>query len=911
MTVGSLAASGAPPVAPSNVSVATLGVNTFRVSWNDNSTDETGFMVEVTITGQNDWQGVATVPAATGGNIFTIAYLTELPNTSLQFRVIALKSGPPSEPSNPSAPFTAPTTPSPSTFNAPTNLTGTANDGTITLTWADNANSEFGYLVENQESTNTTWTVLGSTQPNQTTSLAISGHRPATEYRYRVRGTKNGDANLTAYSNTLTISTQPLIAPTNLAATRTNERDIAFTQTDNSSGETGFLIEYRVVGDVDWDVLGTVGANVSSINAITGLFDPATSYEFRTTAFFGEASAPEMFSAPSNIAAAQTVFTAPTGLTASPASNSAVQLGWVDNSSVEQGYGVYYRPAGATNFFLHGFTAANAVTYNVTGLEGGSAYEFQVASAYQANAPTNRTEIVYSDSSGVASAITRDEMNSAVYVEAVLGRAFAHTITTTTNATIASSSVTGLPAGLEYIATNQTIAGTATEAGVFECPVSLEFSDGWTQNTTLTVRVLRAPLAGAVIADQALAPAGTASIPLSGHFSDPDAESAVRVATNIGDMDFILFDSITPLTVSNFMAYASAGDYVDTVFHRSVPGFVVQGGAFRPDPGTGPAAYVSVPTRPQVPNEPGLSSVRATISMAKLGAESPGGGPDSATNQFFINLANNGPILNNQNGGFTVFGRVTLPGMAVADQMASLPRGDYNITLNGSPGGFEDWPLTTASQTMDNSLAVKMNSVSSIPVLIYSVATNTHPAVVAAAINGGSLALQALHGGESTITVRATDLDGNWVEQSFNVSVPLTYADWIAGQSPPPGQEGEHQDADSGGLDNLGEFAYMGSATNALDDIAVKPVFQLDATNQTLSVEFNLRKGTILQYTVRSASELAPGDWAVVWSSVTNTLSEAHVTVLEDQPTHRRVRVRDQLSPPSPERRYLSVDVRE
>ena len=911
LALSGLPAAATPPGQPTGLTVVTLGVNSFRLTWNDNSTDETFFGVQARVAGNTDWISLDQVAAASGGQVsHTLIIGVELTNTVLQFQILAVKDGTPQEISGTEV-FTAVATPSTVTFVAPTGLTGTATDGTITLNWNDNANSEWGYQVENKEGTNTTWTALGTTGPNQTTSLTISSHRPNTVYQYRVRATKNNNANLTLYSNTFTISTQPLIAPTNLAATRSNERDIAFTQTDNSSGETGYLIEYRVVGTTEWSVLGTVGANVSSINAITDLFDPATSYEFRTTAFFGEASAPEQFSDPSNVATAQTLFTAPTGLTASPTSNTAVQLGWADNSSVEQGYGVYFRSAGSTNFVLHGFTAANAVAYSVTGLEGGSSYEFQVASAYQANAPTNRTGIVYSDPSGIASATTRDEMNSAVYVEAVLGRPFSHTLTATTNTAISASSVTGLPSGLEYIATNHTLSGTASEAGVFECPVTLEFADGWTQNTTLTVRVLRPPLAGAVIADRTLAPSGTASIPLSGHFSDPDAESAVRVATNIGNMDFILFNSVTPLTVSNFMAYASAGDYVDTVFHRSVPGFVVQGGAFRPDPGTGPAAYVSVPTRPQVPNEPGLSSVRATISMAKLGSESPGGGPDSATNQFFINLMNNGPILNNQNGGFTVFGRVTLPGMVVADQMAALPRGTFNITLNGTPGSFEDWPLTAASQSMDNSLAVKMSGVTSIPVLVYSVATNTAASVVAAAINGGALELQALHGGESLITVRATDLDGNWVEQSFTVSVPLSFADWIAGQSPPPGQEGAHLDADAGGLDNLAEFAYMGSATNTLDDVAVKPVFALDATNHVLSAEFNMRKGTVLQYTVRSASELSPADWAVVWNSSTNATSEAHVTVLENEPTHLRIRVRDTLSPASPERRHLSVDVRE
>ena len=904
-------ASAAPPAAPTGLSVTTLGVNSFRLTWTDNSNDESFFGVQARVLGSTTWISLDQVDPGTGGQItYTQIIGSELTNTILQFQVLAIKDGTPQEISG-TAVVNAAATPSSVTFAAPSGLTGTATDGTITLSWNDNANSEWGYQVENKEGTNTTWNVLGTTAPNQTSALTISSHRPNTVYQYRVRATKNNGASLTSYSNTFTISTQPLIAPTNLSATRTNERDIAFAQTDNSSGESGYLIEYRVAGDADWAVLGTVGPNVGSINAITGLFDPATAYEFRTTAFFGEASAPEQFSSPSNTASAQTLFNAPTGLSANPSSNSAVQLAWTDNSSVEQGYGVYFRPAGAGDFTLHGFSAANAVNYTVTGLEAARAYEFQVAAAYQANAPTNRSEIVFSEPSGVVPATTRDEMNSAVYVEAVLDHPFSHTITVTTNAALVSSSITGLPSGLEYVATNQTVSGTAQESGVFECPVTLEFANGWTQNTTLAVRVLRPPVAGAAIADQSLPPAGTASIPLAGYFSDPDTESAVRVATNIGNMDFILFNSTTPLTVSNFMAYATAGDYADTVFHRSVPGFVVQGGAFRPDPANGPAAYVSVPTRPQVPNEPGLSSVRATISMAKLGPEAPGGGPDSATNQFFINLENNGPILNNQNGGFTVFGRVTLPGMAVADQMAALPRGDFNITLNGNAANFDDWPLTSASQTMDNSLAVKISSVASIPGLVYSIATNTHPAVVAASISNGALELQALHGGESTITVRATDLDGNAVEQSFTVSIPLSYADWIAGQAPPSGQVDAHQDADDGGLDNLAEFAFMGSATNALDDVAAKPVFTRNPTNQVLSAEFNLRKGTVLQYTVRSASTLSPADWVVVWNSATNTTSATNVTVVDDLPTHLRVRVRDSAAPPAPGMRHLSVDVRE
>ena len=143
--------------------------------------------------------------------------------------------------------------------------------------------------------------------------------------------------------------------------------------------------------------------------------------------------------------------------------------------------------------------------------------------------------------------------------------------------------------------------------------------------------------------------------------------TVVRFNSVLGNIDVRLYNTATPLSTANFLNYANGGDWVDTFIHRSVPGFVVQGGGFTfPTGATNPQ---NVPQDPAVLNEPGISNLRGTIAMAKLG-----GDPNSATNQWFFNLADNSANLDAQNGGFTVFGRVVGTGLSVADAIAALPR---------------------------------------------------------------------------------------------------------------------------------------------------------------------------------------------------------------------------------------------
>lgn len=155
----------------------------------------------------------------------------------------------------------------------------------------------------------------------------------------------------------------------------------------------------------------------------------------------------------------------------------------------------------------------------------------------------------------------------------------------------------------------------------------------------------------------------------------------VIMETPLGDIEIELFDDVAPGTVENFLVYVNDGDYADSFIHRSISGFVIQGGGFNFE---GDVAN-PIAQNPPIENEFNLANIRGTIAMAKLG-----GDPDSATSQWFINLADNSANLDGddgQGGGFfTVFGQVVGQSMEVVDAIAALP------TVNaGSP--FDNLPV--------------------------------------------------------------------------------------------------------------------------------------------------------------------------------------------------------------------------
>jgi len=165
------------------------------------------------------------------------------------------------------------------------------------------------------------------------------------------------------------------------------------------------------------------------------------------------------------------------------------------------------------------------------------------------------------------------------------------------------------------------------------------------------------------------------------------ATTIVRFETNLGSIDVRLYEEATPLSVANFLNYVNTDSWDGTFVHRSIPGFIVQGGGFSLTPDI--FNTTNVTTNPAVLNEPGISNLRGTLAYAKQG-----GDPNSATSQWFFNLDNNSANLDFQNGGFTVFGRVVGNGMTVVDSIAALE------TI-GAGGAFSDVPVLDRQQVIN------------------------------------------------------------------------------------------------------------------------------------------------------------------------------------------------------------------
>lgn len=161
---------------------------------------------------------------------------------------------------------------------------------------------------------------------------------------------------------------------------------------------------------------------------------------------------------------------------------------------------------------------------------------------------------------------------------------------------------------------------------------------------------------------------------LSGCGTPTQMKNTVILETSMGVIELELNENQAPITTANFLSYVQSGFYDRTIFHRVIPGFMVQGGGFTPD---GEQKQTKAPIILESGN--GLRNDVGTIAMARTNV------PDSATSQFFINLAQNdflnkGPDVD----GYAVFGKV-VAGMDVINAIATSP--------TGTKSGNADWPV--------------------------------------------------------------------------------------------------------------------------------------------------------------------------------------------------------------------------
>jgi peptidyl-prolyl cis-trans isomerase A (cyclophilin A) len=143
----------------------------------------------------------------------------------------------------------------------------------------------------------------------------------------------------------------------------------------------------------------------------------------------------------------------------------------------------------------------------------------------------------------------------------------------------------------------------------------------------------------------------------------PQAKSdTVVVTTTMGSITIVLFEKEAPISARNFLSYIDSGYFNGLIFHRVIPGFMIQGGGMLKNLAKRP------PMLPPIKNEAdnGLKNARGTLAMARTAD------PNSATSQFFINLVDNAALdFNPRNPGYAVFGKV-VEGMDVVDKIADV-----------------------------------------------------------------------------------------------------------------------------------------------------------------------------------------------------------------------------------------------
>lgn len=298
----------------------------------------------------------------------------------------------------------------PAAPNAPTGLTASsASTSQISLSWTDNSSDETGFYVERSTSSGGTFTQIASLGAGVTT-YSNTGLAASTTYYYRVCA-YNAGGNST-YSNTASATTDGVVTPppppppstpadpTGLSAAATSATQINLGWTDNSTDETGFKLERATAAAGPFTQIATLGAGVTTYNN-TGL-TASTTYYYRVCSYntagnsgYATASATTQAVAPPPTP----VPAAPTGLTASAASTSQINLGWTDASSNETGFKVERGASASGPFSLIATLGAGVTSYNNTGCAASTTYFYRVC-AYNATGNSGYTSVASATTSG-------------------------------------------------------------------------------------------------------------------------------------------------------------------------------------------------------------------------------------------------------------------------------------------------------------------------------------------------------------------------------------------------------------------------------------------------------------------------------------------------------------------------------
>ncbi len=485
------AAKNKAPAAPTNLKVTALGVNAFKLKWKDNSNNELGWDVSVSLKGGKP-QHYLYIPTK---DITSYTVMTnDLPGFGLVFQIAAYNGPAGAEVVSAPSEIVAVKAQSPNKFEAPSGLTAApVDDGRVRLQWEDNATSESGYQIQLKGPTDKKWGILGTVGPELKFNIVASGLEPGKKYLFRVRGFK-GTTLISEFSNTADVTTMSLRAPDKLEAIAEAEGSFKFKWKDRSSAETGFELQQKV-SDGEFTSLGTVGANTDSTELIKDFtLDSEIAFRVRSvrdvevkTKVDGveKVEIVKIYSKFSKVLETRsTPLNKPAGPAVTARTDTSITVAWTDKSVRETDYQIDYRKKGATEFTTE-YATADATTFTISGLDASTEYEIKIRAVLYNFFSTPPES--YSGYTALFEGKTRHGVMPVESSPLVADGQFTYQIQVTDLATLTDLAVTGLPDGLSFNEGTRTISGSLNRETGFSFTVTATFSDGSTSTRVINV----------------------------------------------------------------------------------------------------------------------------------------------------------------------------------------------------------------------------------------------------------------------------------------------------------------------------------------------------------------------------------------------------------------------------------------
>ncbi len=367
--------------APTNLKAEALGNSAVRLTWQDNSLVENGFLVKMTLIDVNgnygNWEDVGVYPPNTEEALIDGL----LPSTAYAFQVFALLQN--NQPGSNIATVVTGTTyiPAPSNLIADFDM----DERAVKLTWNDNTTLEYGTEIQRKiYGSDDSFESLTTTEPDQTLYYDRN-YLPGLTYVYRVRYiTASGTYSMFSNEDTAYVPLLPPKPPTNLDIEELNPGTaFLLTWEDNSQDETHFEI-WRATKTADYALYRSLDANTTNYT-VTGLN--------RDTVYYFKVRAVNNTLASSFSNEVKTLLVAPTNFTATVTSTPTVVLAWTDNSSNEGWFEIYRRYTGGGEFERIGVVAPNVTSYTDDEVNRGTAYDYKIRAASEESV-SNYTDIL-------------------------------------------------------------------------------------------------------------------------------------------------------------------------------------------------------------------------------------------------------------------------------------------------------------------------------------------------------------------------------------------------------------------------------------------------------------------------------------------------------------------------------------